>query len=125
MYLPRCMMPNRIWKIPPSIITVKARAIPLLPSPPANSVNTVAITTVIGPVGPEICEGVPPNRAAKKPTIIAPYKPAVAPAPEAIPKARARGRATTDAVTPPNTSPRRFLKCKPLPSCIIATLFCC
>ena len=34
--------------------------------------KTVAIITVMGPVGPVICEGVPPKRAAKKPTKMAP-----------------------------------------------------
>jgi len=60
-----------------------------------------AITTVMGPVGPEACAGVPPNSAAKKPTKIAPYRPAMAPAPEATPNARANGRATTAATSPP------------------------
>ena len=40
-----------------------------------------AIATAIGPVGPDICERVPPNTAAKKPTAIAPYMPASAPKP--------------------------------------------
>jgi hypothetical protein len=68
------------------------------------------MTTVIGPVGPETWEGVPPNRAAKKPTNTAPYSPVMGPAPEATPNARARGKATIAAVTPPNKSPRRLLK---------------
>jgi hypothetical protein len=42
--------------------------------------------------------------AAKKPNIIAPYKPAIAPAPLATPKAKAKGRATTAAVTPAKIS---------------------
>ncbi len=42
---------------------------------------TPAITTVIGPVGPETWDGVPPNSAAWNPTNIAPYKPATGPAP--------------------------------------------
>jgi hypothetical protein len=33
------------------------------------------MTTVIGPVGPEICDPVPPKTAAKNPTAIAPYSP--------------------------------------------------
>ena len=78
----------------------------------------MAITTVIGPVGPEICDGVPPNSAAKKPTIIAPYKPAIAPAPDDTPKAKAKGKATTAAVIPPNKSPLMFLECRPLTNCI-------
>ena len=70
---------------------------------------TAVITTVIGPVGSEISVGVPPNRAAKRPTSTAPQRPAVAPAPLATPKARAIGRAITAAVRPPNRSPRRLL----------------
>ena len=35
-------------------------------------VTTTAIATAIGPVGPDICDRVPPNTAAKKPTAIAP-----------------------------------------------------
>ena len=34
---------------------------------PLSEANTPAKTTIIGPVGPEICEGVPPNSAAKNP----------------------------------------------------------
>ena len=66
-----------------------------------------ATTTVMGPVGPVICVGVPPNNAAKKPTIIAPYRPGKGPNPEATPNAKARGSATTAAVNPPKKSPRR------------------
>ena len=79
----------------------------------------VAITTVMGPVGPEIWEGVPPNRAAKNPTKIAPYRPAVAPpsAPDETPKARANGKATMAAVMPPKKSPRKFLKWRPWKRC--------
>ena len=69
--------------------------------------NIDAITTVIGPVGPEICVEVPPNKAAKKPTIIAPYKPGNGPKPEATPNAKAKGKATTAAVKPPKKSPLR------------------
>ena len=54
-------------------MAVKAIAKPTLGSSGVlKARNTVAITTVMGPVGPEICEGVPPNKAAKKPTKIAP-----------------------------------------------------
>jgi hypothetical protein len=59
-------------------------------------------------VGPEICVDVPPNSAAKKLIKIAPYKPALGPSPDATPKAKARGRATTPAVIPPKRSPRIF-----------------
>ena len=34
-------------------------------------VRIAAMATVMGAVGPEICERVPPNTAAKKPTAIA------------------------------------------------------
>ena len=72
-----------------------------IPGSCAYWVISAAVTTVIGPVGPETCAGVPPNSAAKKPTKIAPYMPATGPAPEATPKASARGSATTAAVMPP------------------------
>ena len=71
-----------------------------------------ATTTVMGPVGPEIWDGVPPNRAAIKPTAMAPYMPAAAPfsRPTATPKPSARGSATMPAVIPPKMSPRTLLK---------------
>ena len=82
---------------------------------------SVAEMTVIGPVGPLIWEGVPPNSEAKKPSIIAPVKPAKAPTapmlptsstlitPNAwIPKAKANGKATIPAVNPPKISPFKF-----------------
>ena len=69
-----------------------------------NSIKIKATITVIGPVGPDICLGVPPNKEAKNPTNIAPYNPVSAPIPELTPKARPRGRATTAAVIPPNRS---------------------
>ena len=50
-----------------SSTTVKATA-----GWPANWVNTEAITMVIGPVGPDICAGVPPNKDANRPTQMAP-----------------------------------------------------
>ena len=34
--------------------------------------TTTAIAMAMGPVGPDICDRVPPNTAAKKPTAIAP-----------------------------------------------------
>jgi hypothetical protein len=64
----------------------------------------------MGPVGSEMRVGVPPNKAAKKPTQTAPYSPPRGPTPEATPKARARGNETTAAVTPPKMSPRKLLK---------------
>ena len=75
---------------------------------PACVVTMTAMATVIDGVGPEICDRVPPNTAAKKPTDMAPYKPAMGPRPEATPNASASGSATTEAVMPPKRSPRRF-----------------
>ena len=91
--------------MPASITTVKAMARPFSGLRAVRLAITAVITTVIGPVGSEIRLGVPPNRAANRPTSTAPQRPAAAPAPEATPKARARGRATIAAVTPPNRSP--------------------
>ena len=73
---------------------------------PSVVMNTTEIATARGAVGPEIWVLVPPNRAAQKPTMIAPYSPAIAPRPEATPKARASGKVTTAAVRPPNRSSR-------------------
>jgi len=67
----------------------------------AKCITMAVMTTVMGPVGPDTCAGVPPKTAAKKPTIIAPYNPANGPAPEVTPKASGkrqgnyRGRQTT------------------------------
>ena len=69
-----------------------------------------AMATVIGAVGPDIWDRVPPNTDAKNPTEMAPYRPAAAPRPDATPKASATGNATTMEVTPPNRSPRNALK---------------
>ena len=69
-------------------------------------VTMTAMATAIGPVGPEICERVPPKTAAKNPTAIAPYSPATAPRPDASPNASPTGSPTTAAVTPPKRSPR-------------------
>ena len=94
--------PSRIW-IRPVRITIVKTSVRLS----ACVVTMTAIATAIGPVGPEICDFVPPNTAAKKPTAIAPYSPATAPSPDATPKASATGSPTTAAVTPPKTSPRK------------------
>ena len=72
--------------------------------------------TVIGPVGSDIKEVEPPNKAAKKPTIMAPQRPASAPAPEATPKARAKGKEIIAVVTPPKISPLRLISLKRLPN---------
>ena len=55
--------------------TVKASAAPRAGSSGNMAVYWVkiaAMTTVMGPVGPETWAGVPPKRAAKKPTKMAP-----------------------------------------------------
>ena len=41
----------------------------------AKPATTPATVTLIGPVGPLTCAGVPPKSAAKNPTTTAPYKP--------------------------------------------------
>ncbi len=69
-------------------------------------VRMTAMATVVGAVGADSWARVPPNRAAKKPTAIAPYKPAAAPRPDATPKANATGSVTTAEVMPPEKSPR-------------------
>jgi hypothetical protein len=78
-----------------------------------------AIITLMGPVGPVICVGVPPNRDAKKLVKMAPYKQASAPmlayvgpsgANATIPKARARGNAMIEEDIPPKRSPFQFQK---------------
>jgi hypothetical protein len=68
------------------------------------------LTAVIGAVGPEILVFVPPNKAARNPMKMAPYRPAAAPRPDCNPKARARGKATIPAVIPPKRSPLKCLK---------------
>ena len=73
-------------------------------------VMITAMATAIGAVGPEICDRVPPNTAAKNPTAMAPYRPAAAPNPDATPNASETGRATTAEVSPPNRSPRSVLR---------------
>ena len=75
-------------------------------------VSTAVIITVIGPVGSEIREVEPPNKAAKRPTKIAPQSPASAPAPEATPKASAKGKDIIAVVTPPNISPLKLISLK-------------
>ena len=73
-------------------------------------VTMTAMATVIDGVGPDICDLVPPNADAKKPTAMAPYNPAAAPRPDAMPKANATGSATTVEVSPPNRSPLKVLR---------------
>jgi hypothetical protein len=72
---------------------------------PTNVRIVAAVITVMGPVGPLICDGVPPNTAAKNPKKMAPYNPAAGPRPDCTPNARANGNATIPAVKPPKKSP--------------------
>ena len=56
MNLPILRKPNKIWNKPPSMTTVKARAAPRAGSSGNMAVYWVkmaAMTTVMGPVGPE------------------------------------------------------------------------
>ena len=62
-------------------------------------------TTVIAPVGPEICALVPPKIEVRIPVQMAPYTPAAAPAPESTPKLNASGNATNATEIPPMISP--------------------
>lgn len=72
------------------------------------AVKIAVMITVIGPVGSEIRVEEPPNKAAKKPTKMAPHRPASAPAPEATPNANANGSEMMAVVTPPNRSQRKL-----------------
>ena len=49
------------------------------PEPAHEAEMREAEMTVMGPVGPLICDGVPPKREAKNPNIMAPINPANAP----------------------------------------------
>ena len=63
---------------------MERRTAEMLPCELAHAPLTMeAVMTVIGPVGPEIWEWVPPKRAAKKPSRVAPTSPAKAPMLEA------------------------------------------
>ena len=96
MYCPSFMKPKTICSRPASTTAPNTSA-----GSPDSDAKTPANTTTIGPVGPETCDPVPPNSDAKKPTKMAPQIPAMGPAPDASPKARASGSATTPAVRPP------------------------
>ncbi len=108
-----------IWKTPAMTTTVKAMAIPFSGFDAINSAITAVNTTVMGPVGSDINVGEPPKSEANKPTNIAPYKPASAPAPDATPKANAIGNAMTAAVTPPKISPRTLPRLISFKICIV------
>ncbi len=58
----------------------------------------------MAPVGPETCTSEPPRKPATNPATIAVVSPAAAPSPVVMPKASARGRATTATVRPATTS---------------------
>ena len=102
MYWPRPASPIAICNRPPSTTAAKTCA-----GSPFRAVKIPANTTTMGPVGPETSVGAPPSTAATKPRMVAPHKPAIGPAPEASPNARASGRATTPVVRPASTSARR------------------
>ena len=70
--------------------------------------TTGTSTTVMAPVGPETCTLDPPKTAATIPATMAVTKPASAPRPVVMPKARASGRATTPTVAPAITSARQL-----------------
>ena len=93
--------PSSTCSRPPSITTVRASV-----RLDAWLAMITAMATAMGAVGPDIWDRVPPNTAAKKPTAIAPYRPAAAPSPDATPKASDTGNATTVEVIPPKRSPR-------------------
>ncbi len=90
--------------------TIGPMTVCTLPVTAIKEATVAAVITVMGPVGPLICEGVPPNTAAKNPRKIAPYNPAAAPRPDCRPNASASGRATIPAVNPPKKSPFVILK---------------
>ena len=56
--------------------------------------------TINAPVGPPICTLLPPKAEIMNPAIIAVTKPSVGPTPDEIPKAIARGIATTATIIP-------------------------
>ena len=81
-YFPMRINPKRIWNNPQNIpaIAIDMSTVEKLPLLAVHAaLIRDAVMTVIGPVGPEICECVPPNKAAKKPSNVAPIKPANAP----------------------------------------------
>ncbi len=115
------MMPKSIWNKPqnmPDSDMVMSTVDRLPPEEAHAPLTSPAVMTVIGPVGPLICDGVPPNSAAKKPSSVAPTRPDNAPMlaadgslmpPKAcMPNAKASGKATIPAVMPPVMSPFRF-----------------
>ena len=113
MYFPNPISPRQICISPDNKKMVRIEGKALETSPLLIAIKppiTTMLTAVIGAVGPDICVSVPPKKAAKKLTKIAPYKPALGPRPELTPKARARGSATIPAVNPPKKSPLKLEK---------------
>ena len=64
---PRRSTPNKTCSNPPIMTTAKATS-----GLCEYSINTAAMTTVMGPVEPDIWLDVPPNSDAKKPMNMAP-----------------------------------------------------
>ena len=104
---------------PAIITTVNAMATPPSGLLAIMLVRTAVMITVIGPVGSEIRLVEPPKIAANKPTKMAPQSPASAPAPDATPKANAKGNETIAVVAPPNKSPIRVQSLKRVKSMIM------
>ena len=90
--------------IPAPSTTAKAMARPFSGCAAISWVTTAVMTTVIGPVGSEISVRVPPKRA-EEPDHDRPIETGLAPAPDATPKARAKGSEMTAVVNPPKRSP--------------------
>ena len=59
------------------------------------------------PVGPPICTLLPPKAEIIKPAMIAVTRPSVGPTPDEIPKAMAKGMATTATIQPANASSKK------------------
>jgi hypothetical protein len=60
-------MPKAIWSRPAMTTAAKINC-----GWPGAIARRPTVTTVIGPVGPDTCPGVPPKSAAKMPQAIAP-----------------------------------------------------
>ena len=84
----------------PAMSVTRAR-----PGMPKRATMPATMTTN-APVGPPICVREPPSAEIRKPATTAVYKPACGVTPEAIPKAIARGSATSPTVMPASRSCR-------------------
>ena len=87
--------PIRISTMPAMMVAAKRPSSPSVATMPATIVANAA-------VGPEICTRLPPRNAIRKPAMMAVYKPASGPTPDAMASAMESGRATT-ATTMPET----------------------